>query len=196
MSSHESNDGAVHVHVASAKLYGGILGALLLLTALTVAVYQVHLGAANLAIAVLIATLKASLVVLFFMHLKDDSRFNALVFIGALLFMGLFLAYTVADVEYRGSVDPQYATKVDPATGKAAGGMDESLREELVRRAQPQLPAAEGRATVPELPVPALEVVPQVAQPTPVQAADAADGGAPALATEAAAPAARPAPSP
>ncbi len=177
MSSHESHEGAVHVHVSSARLYVGILGVLLALTALTVGVYQVHLGAANLAIAVFIATVKASLVVLYFMHLKYDTRFNALVFIGALLFMGLFLAYTVADVEYRGSVDPQYGTKVDPTSGEAAAGMDDSLREEWVQRARsPEPPAGEQAVESAAIPVPALLVAPAAPAPPP-SAVVASDGG-------------------
>ncbi len=180
MSAHESTDGAVVAHVSSWKLYVGILGVLLLLTLATVGVYQIHLGAANLAIAVLIATVKASLVVLYFMHLKYETRFNALVFIGALLFMGLFLAYTLADTEYRGSVDPQYGTQYDVATGEVAGGMADELAKEIAREVEEATRAPKGERQVvpPEQPVPVLQVVPTL-PPAPAPAvANDADGGA------------------
>lgn len=186
MSAHESTDGAVVAHVSSWKLYVGILGVLLLLTLATVGVYQIHLGAANLAIAVLIATMKASLVVLYFMHLKYDTRFNALVFIGALLFMGLFLAYTLADTEYRGSIDPQYGTKYDVATGEVAGGMADELSKEIERDVEEGVRAPKGERQVvpPQQPVPVLQVVPTVPPaPAPAPASDADAGVGPDGAT-------------
>ena len=89
-----ADDGGVHVHVHPTKMYAGILGALLVLTVATVGVSYVDVdgllalgrpvegvGAWNLAIALLIATMKASLVLVFFMHLKDDKRFHALLFV-------------------------------------------------------------------------------------------------------------------
>lgn len=131
-----ADDGHVHVHVHSTKFYAGILGALLVLTVLTVAVSYVDIdgmlalgrevegvGAWNLGVAVLIATMKASLVVLFFMHLKDDKRFNALVFVGSLLFIGVFFAYTMNDTNTRGTTgDPFNGVHVDPETGQRAPG--------------------------------------------------------------------------
>lgn len=112
----------VHPHIAPWKLYAGIFGALLVLTVITVAVSRVDLGAANLAVAILVATIKASLVVTFFMHLKDDRRFNAILFLGSLLFGGLFLAYTLNDTAYRGRVDSQNGVRIDPKTGAWAHG--------------------------------------------------------------------------
>lgn len=118
----EHDDGAVHAHSASVGFYSTILGILMALTVLTVAVASIHLGALNLAVAVVIATIKASLVVLFFMHLKDDSRFNALVFVGALLFAGVFLAYTMNDTGRRAQVEDVQGGYVDPSTGEVAPG--------------------------------------------------------------------------
>lgn len=120
-------DGAVHVHVHPIGLYLGIFGALVALTLLTVGVYQVHLGAANLVVAVLIATVKAGLVVTFFMHLKDDARFNSLVFIGSLLFAGVFLAYTINDTGHRGRVDGLSGTRYDETRGEWAAGTSPEL---------------------------------------------------------------------
>jgi len=120
---HESDDdGAVHAHIGPTKLYVGIFVALLVFTFLTVALSLVHLGPTNLAIAIGIATIKAALVITFFMHLKDDHRFHALVFISAVLFGGVFFAYTFNDTARRGEVDPNSTVPVYGATGEHAPG--------------------------------------------------------------------------
>jgi cytochrome c oxidase subunit 4 len=49
----------------------------------------------------LIASIKAALVVTFFMHLKYDNKFNAIMFLGGLLFIGVFFAYTINDTGRR-----------------------------------------------------------------------------------------------
>jgi cytochrome c oxidase subunit IV len=98
---HHHNDGAVHAHIGSLKLYLGIFGALIFFTLLTVALSYVHLGSLNLAIAILIASMKAGLVVVFFMHLQHDNKFNAVAFVGGLLFIGVFFAYTLNDTDRR-----------------------------------------------------------------------------------------------
>jgi cytochrome c oxidase subunit 4 len=116
------DDGEVHGHASSVQFYGAILGALFVLTITTYGLSLFHLGALNLALAIVIATVKSALVVTFFMHLKDDTRFNAIVFLSALLFAGVFLAYTLNDTETRGVVDPQWGPRVDPRTGVLAPG--------------------------------------------------------------------------
>lgn len=117
-----SDDDRVHVHIASVRAYVVIFLALIALTMLTVAVSYVHLGPLNLAVAIVIASIKAALVILFFMHLKDDARFNALFFVGSLLFVGLFFVYTLNDTEHRGEVDEANGVRVDPKTGEVAPG--------------------------------------------------------------------------
>jgi cytochrome c oxidase subunit 4 len=118
----DADDGAVHVHVHDASLYYKVFGALIFFTLLTVAVAEVHLGAWNFLVAVVIATMKAALVAAYFMHLKDDNRFNVLLFIGSILFMGVFFVYTMNDTEHRGEFDQAYGTKVLEATGEVAPG--------------------------------------------------------------------------
>ena len=57
-------------------------------------------------IALSIATVKASAVIYIFMHLKWDKPLNAILFFIALIFVGIFLAYTVTDTfEYEMNVD-------------------------------------------------------------------------------------------
>lgn len=98
-----ADDGEVHAHVGSLKLYVGIFAALIFFTLVTVGVSYVHLGPLNLAVAILIASVKATLVVTFFMHLKYENKFNTVMFISGLLFIGVFFAYTMNDTDRRGN---------------------------------------------------------------------------------------------
>lgn len=71
--------------------------ALTFLTIITVAQANFDLGSWDVVISLAIATVKASLVVLFFMHLAFDKSYNAIIFIGSLLFVSLFLGFTLMD---------------------------------------------------------------------------------------------------
>ncbi len=79
------------------------LAALLALTVLTVSVTAWDFGRAiNLWIAMIIATAKATLVALYFMHLRYDKPIVGLILIGSLAFVALFIGLTLMDVsEYR-----------------------------------------------------------------------------------------------
>jgi len=96
------DDGAVHAHVSSTLFYVAIFFALLVLTVTTVGQSYFDLGRLSIAIVILIATLKASLVVTFFMHLRWDSKFNALIFVSCIFFIGVFFSYTMNDTNRRG----------------------------------------------------------------------------------------------
>jgi len=122
MSEHEHDDDLVHAHIEPESFYWKVFGALVLLTVLTVAISQVDLGAWNLLVAVIIATAKASLVVLFFMHLKDETGFNRMLFVGALLFLSVFFVYTMNDTSHRGELDEAYGGEVLSDTGELAPG--------------------------------------------------------------------------
>ena len=115
-------DGDVHVHIASVRFYAGIFGALIVLTLLTVKVSYYDFGSANIIIALLIATLKASLVAAFFMHLRHDKLFNTLAFLSAFLFLAIFILLTYDDLGTRGRMGPSYITTTDPRTGEPAPG--------------------------------------------------------------------------
>ncbi|MGO8998765.1 MAG: cytochrome C oxidase subunit IV family protein [Polyangiaceae bacterium] len=121
---HDADDGQVHAHVSSVKFYVGILSILVAFTLLTVAVASVHLGPLNLAVAIAIASAKATLVVMFFMHLKYDNRFNATIVICSLMFIGVFFAYTMNDTDTRAELDDAQGSQVLPSSGvQAPGGM-------------------------------------------------------------------------
>jgi cytochrome c oxidase subunit IV len=74
---------------------------LIAFTVLTVVTGKIDLGAANIFIAMLIATTKATLVVLFFMHLWDEGGVNRLVFVVSLLFLVVLLLGVFADLMWR-----------------------------------------------------------------------------------------------
>jgi len=116
------DDGAVHAHISSAPFYGIIFMALIGLTILTVGQSYVDLGRLNLIVVILIATCKASLVVSFFMHLRYDNKFNALIFISCIFFIGVFFAYTMNDTNQRGEFDADQNVRVLPKTGENAPG--------------------------------------------------------------------------
>ena len=90
------------------KLYAAILGALLFLTFITVAASRLDVGSnmVNVVIAMGIATLKASLVALFFMHLRWDKAINQVIFCSSLFFLGLFLITCYTDVQSRFPSEP------------------------------------------------------------------------------------------
>jgi cytochrome c oxidase subunit IV len=116
------DDGAVHSHISSTGFYGLIFTALIGLTILTVGQSYVDLGKLNLIVVILIATTKASLVVSFFMHLRYDNKFNALIFLSCILFIGVFFAYTMNDTNNRGELDADQNVRVLPKTGENAPG--------------------------------------------------------------------------
>jgi cytochrome c oxidase subunit 4 len=93
-----------HVHVVSPKLLLTVYGILLVLTVLTVSITSVNLGNFNLAVALLIAVAKASVVALYFMHLRWDSPFNAIALIAAFFFVAIFIGISMLDShEYKGN---------------------------------------------------------------------------------------------
>ena len=94
---HNGHDhGLAHVMPVSVLLTVG--GGLLFLTATTVWVTYMDLGrSGNLIIAMVIATIKASMVCAYFMHLKYDKPFNALAFTSSLLFVALFITIAMMD---------------------------------------------------------------------------------------------------
>jgi len=91
-----------HPHVLPLSTYFGVFGTLVVLTGITVGVSYIDLGAANLFIALAVATVKAMCVALIFMHLLFDKKFNAIVFSSSLLFLAIFIGFTMSDTSYRG----------------------------------------------------------------------------------------------
>jgi cytochrome c oxidase subunit 4 len=84
-------------HVVPRRIYYAIFALLMILTAITVAVAFVDLGPLNAVAALTIAVAKATLVVLFFMHVRYSTRLTWLVVAGSVFWLGILLALTFAD---------------------------------------------------------------------------------------------------
>jgi cytochrome c oxidase subunit 4 len=134
--SHADHD---HAHGWHGYLY--ILIALLILTVITVSASRVDFGSptTNVVIAMTIATIKATLVALFFMHLKDDKPINGLIFVSTLLFLAVFLGFCLVDSESRWDTRP--ATYKGPVDKPALPAMD---TDKPVEAPKPAAPAAAG----------------------------------------------------
>ena len=104
---HPDDHGHGLVHTMPIPLLVGVLVALMVLTVLTVSVTYYDLGSeGNLVVAMIIATIKAGLVVTFFMHLLWDKKFHLILFLTAILFVVLFLSMSITDRgEYQLRID-------------------------------------------------------------------------------------------
>lgn len=105
-------------HVASMQVLLGVFGALLVLTVITVLAAHVDFGskALNLGVAMAIATVKASLVILYFMHIRYDKLFHSVLIGAGLLAAALFVAFALVDrSQYEADVDWDKNPCVQPA---------------------------------------------------------------------------------
>jgi cytochrome c oxidase subunit IV len=94
----ETPPSKVHQHEHGTRRYFVVWAILLCFTAITVITGRTDLGNANLPIALLIATFKAALVVLFFMHMTEAPGANRLVFVVSLLFSIVLLIGVFGDL--------------------------------------------------------------------------------------------------
>jgi cytochrome c oxidase subunit 4 len=104
-------------HIVPLWVYLTVGGGLFILTGITVAVSFIPLGGWNVVVALGIATLKASLVALFFMHLLYDKKIFMIVFVAAIVFVGIFIIFTMFDTSRRGEI---YGGESNPIKPKAA----------------------------------------------------------------------------
>ena len=112
MSEHTDNG----VHVSSVRLLVVVLIALMFGTWLSVTATYFDLGSLNIWIGLAIATVKAALVALYYMHLRWDRPFNGFVFLTAFLFLGIFIGITLMDTShYQDTLIPGVATNVGSA---------------------------------------------------------------------------------
>src|SRR5215218_9292090 len=84
-------------HVVPTRTYYLIFLILMICAAITVAVAFVDLGPLNTVVAMTIAVLKATLVVLFFMHVKYSTRLTWAVVAGSVFWLGILLTLTMSD---------------------------------------------------------------------------------------------------
>ena len=92
-----STDAHAHAAAGSTKIYYTVYAVLIVFTYLTWQVAYFDLGKFNTVAALVIAGVKASLVVWFFMHARSSPRLTLLVAFGALLWLGIMIAMTMGD---------------------------------------------------------------------------------------------------
>jgi cytochrome c oxidase subunit IV len=88
-------------HIIPFSLYIKVIAALLVLTVVTVAAAQVDFGFMNTVIAMLIASIKAGLVLAFFMHLKYDDKIYIVAFGTAIFFLATLYFFCWVDIYTR-----------------------------------------------------------------------------------------------
>ncbi|HVS33322.1 MAG TPA: cytochrome C oxidase subunit IV family protein [Thermoanaerobaculia bacterium] len=96
----------VHGHVTPLGVYLAIFATLMVLTVVTVLVAYVDLGQLNIFIALGIAGFKATLVVLYFMHVKYASPLTKLFAVTGIFFLAILLGLTMIDYASRMWVNP------------------------------------------------------------------------------------------
>ena len=89
-------------HVVPAGVYLAVFAALMVLTAVTTTAAFHDLGPLNNVVALGIATLKAALVVLFFMHVRYGTRLTPLVITAGLFWLAILIALSLTDYLTRG----------------------------------------------------------------------------------------------
>jgi len=89
-------------HVVPRKVYFAVFAALMVFTATTTAISFLDLGPWNTVVALGIAFLKATLVVLFFMHVKYSPRLTQVTIAGGLFWLAILIVITLSDFMTRG----------------------------------------------------------------------------------------------
>src|ERR1700739_4991062 len=101
-------------HIVSPRVYGAVLTALLVGTVLTVEAAKVDLGRLNIVAALGIATIKMTLVILFFMHGKYSPRRTKLVIVAGFFWLAIMLGLTLADYSTR-HAEPSRSQRNQPS---------------------------------------------------------------------------------
>jgi len=84
-------------HVVPVSLYATIWAALMVFTAITVFAATVELHIFNIVVALLIATIKGTLVVLFFMHLRYSTKLTMVTVVAAIFFLLILFSLSMTD---------------------------------------------------------------------------------------------------
>lgn len=178
-------------HVLPLSTYFGVWLALVVLTVVTVAVSRFDFGSGNTIIAMAVATTKATLVALFFMHLLYDNKLNLVILLTSLLFVAIFFAPVLVDLGSRGLIEPMKTRAgYKLATTAPSTGPSKEAQEAIAAAAKHdiQLPAPPA-PVIPAAPAPAAPAAPVPAVGTPAAGAVTAPVGVAPAAAPAAAPA-------
>jgi len=84
-------------HISSLLMYFGVFFALMIMTVVTVWVSRIDLGEWNVIVAITIAVIKMTLVILFFMHVIHSSRLTWVIVIASFLWLGVLFVLTFSD---------------------------------------------------------------------------------------------------
>lgn len=95
------NEKELSLQIPKSRIYIFVWVCLLVLTASTVAIAKIHLTEYAVIVAIFIATLKSSLVLTFFMHLKDEPLILKVMLFIALFALTLIVLLTFSDVWFR-----------------------------------------------------------------------------------------------
>ena len=90
-------------HILTYKKLLRVLSILFILTVVTILASRFDLGWLNIWIALLIASAKSSLVLLYFMHLKYENKVFMATFLMTILFVAVFIGFMFWDVAFRTS---------------------------------------------------------------------------------------------
>ncbi|MGH7802009.1 MAG: cytochrome C oxidase subunit IV family protein [Thermodesulfobacteriota bacterium] len=93
-------------HITPYRTYVWIWVALMIFTAITVGVSYFHFGIFNVVVALTVASIKASLVALYFMHLKFEDKITWVFALYPLGLLALLIGLSVSDVFFRALVSP------------------------------------------------------------------------------------------
>ena len=88
-------------HISSDRLNWTVLLVLLILTTLTILAIKIHLGAYTVALALILASIKVSIVLTYFMHLKYENLLLRLMVGGVFLLFAIVIAITFIDYYFR-----------------------------------------------------------------------------------------------
>ena len=88
-------------HITPLSTYLIVFFSLLILTGITIFSAQFNFGWFNIILALVIASIKSTLVLLFFMHLYYDNKINLVFILASVIFLAIFIGITMIDTNYR-----------------------------------------------------------------------------------------------
>jgi len=121
-------------HIIPLPVLLKVFGSLIVLTGITYGVAQIPLGPLDVPVAIAIAAVKATLVVLFFMALKYDNPVNTLTFTVGTIFVLVFITFTLFDTAFRGdlgNVSERTKAEIDRAEEEAMQQQEQIPAEQL-----------------------------------------------------------------
>ncbi len=94
-------DNSQHTHIVKYKTFALVLLILLILTISSVAITELELGVYSVTAALVFASIKSVIVLMYFMHLKFDKKFYAIMMAGIVLLLASVIIVTFLDYLYR-----------------------------------------------------------------------------------------------